>query len=108
MINITFKPNTYELEITGHAGHGVKGKDIVCAAVSTLFYTLGQALAEDEEMLMEELVFKDKEGHGYIKGVPEPMYLPDIERIYNTIFVGFKMLARQYPDNISFNVKIEG
>ena len=43
MINITFKPNTYELEITGHAGHDVKGKDIVCAAVSTLFYTLGQA-----------------------------------------------------------------
>ena len=104
MINIVFKPNTYELEITGHAGHDVKGKDIVCAAVSTLFYTLGQALAANENNLDDELVFKDEEGHGYIRGIPNPMYA-DADIMYGTIFCGFKMLANQYPGNVSFKVE---
>lgn len=107
MIEIAFRPKTYELEITGHAGHDVKGKDIVCAAVSTLFYTLGQALAENEDILEGDLVFKDKEGCGYIRGIPNQMHA-NIGIIYNTIFVGFKMLAEQYPENVSFKVEIEG
>lgn len=105
MINITFKPNTYELEITGHAGHDVKGKDIVCAAVSTLFYTLGQALAEPGVLHEDELEFKDEEGHGYIKGVSNPM-CANGDIIYNTILIGFNMLANQFPENVSFKVEV--
>ena len=108
MINITFKPNTYELEITGHAGHDVKGKDIVCAAVSTLFYTLGQALFESGVLFKDELVFKDEDGHGYIKGYTNRYNEDDVNAIFWTILTGFEMLANQYPENFSFNVEIEG
>ena len=106
MIEITFKPNTYELEINGHAGHDVKGKDIVCAAVSTLFYTLGQALMESGIFHEDELEFKDEEGNGYIGCSCKRYYEESIESIYWPIMVGFKMLANQYPENVSF--KIEG
>ena len=108
MINITFKSNTYELEITGHAGHDVKGKDIVCAAVSTLFYTLGQALSESGSLYGDELEFKDESGHGYIRSCPNNYNEDDVNAIYWTIITGFKMLARQYPENISFKVENEG
>lgn len=114
MIEIVFKPNIYELEITGHAGADVKGKDIVCAAVSSLFYTLGQAVIESESMLMEAPVFEDEDGHGLIRCVPKAKYEGNISRSYWTILVGLQMLAEQYPSNISFKAealnesKIEG
>lgn len=38
MIEITIKPR--EIIIKGHAKSDVKGKDLVCCAVSTLYYSL--------------------------------------------------------------------
>ena len=108
MINITFRPDTRELEMEGHAKHGVKGKDIVCSAVSCLFYTLGESLTRSISMLTEPVVFREKDGHGYIRSYPKEEYEGNIEMIYWTILIGLQMLADQYPNNISFNVKIEG
>ena len=106
MINITFKPKTLELEIKGHAGHGKKGKDIVCSAVSTLFYTLGEALYESVDMLVEAPIFKDEEGEGYLASTPKEEYEGNIARTYWTILVGMQMIASQYPKNVKF--KVEG
>ena len=108
MINIVFKPNTYELEITGHAGTDKKGKDIVCSAVSCLFYTLANSLDLSVNMLNKEPAIKDKEGNGYIRCYPKKEFEGNIARTYWTILVGLQMLSERYPDNISFNVKIEG
>ena len=105
MINITFRPKTMELEIKGHAGHGKKGKDIVCSAISTLFYTLGEALYESAEMLEEAPIFKDEEGEGYLACTPKEEYEGNIARTYWTILVGMEMVAQQYPKNVKFIVK---
>ena len=104
MIEITFKPKTMEIEINGHAGHGKKGKDIVCSAISTLFYTLGEALYESAEMLKEAPIFKDEEGDGYLCCYPKEEYEGNIARTYWTILVGMQMVAQQYPKNVSFTV----
>lgn len=104
MINITFKPKTMELEIHGHAGHGKKGKDIVCSAISTLFYTLGEALYESIDMLEEAPIFKDEEGEGYIRCTPKEEYEGNIARTYWTVLVGMQMIAEQYPKNVKFRV----
>lgn len=105
MINITFKPNTFELEIKGHAQHGKKGEDIVCSAVSALFYTLGRALLESEEMLEETPIFKDEEGAGYVCCKPKKEYEGNIARTYWTILVGLQMLSGEYDKNIKFQVR---
>ena len=94
-----------ELEINGHAGHGKKGKDIVCSAISTLFYTLGEALYESAEMLEEAPIFKDEEGEGYLACTPKAECAGTIARTYWTVLVGMEMVARQYPKNVSFTVK---
>lgn len=104
MINITFKPNTMELIIKGHAEHGKKGKDIVCAAVSTLFYTLGEALWQSSSMLYEEPLIKEEEGDAYIVCHPKEEYEGNIARTYWTILIGMQMIAEQYPKNVKFVV----
>jgi uncharacterized protein YsxB (DUF464 family) len=105
MINIEFSPKTLELKINGHAGQGKKGKDIVCSAVSTLFYTLGEALMQSVYMLKEEPVIKDADGDGYIVCTPEERFMGNITRTYWTVLVGMQMIAENYPKNVKFTVK---
>lgn len=105
MIEITFRPKTMELEIKGHAGHGKKGKDIVCSAVSCLFYTLGENLYEGIGMLEEAPIFKDEEGEGYICCTPKVQYEANVSLIYWTILNGFKMVADNYKKNVKFRIE---
>ena len=51
---ITIEINDYELKIHGHAEFAEKGKDIVCAGISTLFYTLYEVLLSNMNMLEED------------------------------------------------------
>jgi uncharacterized protein YsxB (DUF464 family) len=104
MINITFKPKTLELEIQGHAGQGKKGEDIVCSAISTLFYTLGQALIDSEEMLEDKLTFKDEDGAGYLSCKPKEEYKGNIVRSYWTILEGFRLVAENYKKNVKLTI----
>ena len=104
MITITFKPKTLELEINGHAGQNKKGEDIVCSAISTLFYTLGQALIDSEEMLEEKLTFKDEDGAGYLSCKPKEKYKGNIVRSYWTILEGFRLVAENYEKYVKLSV----
>jgi uncharacterized protein YsxB (DUF464 family) len=104
MINITFKPKTLELEIKGHAKQDVKGKDIVCAAISTLFYTLAQAICDSERMLTKKPVIKEKDGEGKISCKPKKEFEGNIARTYWTILVGFELVANEYKDYIKFDI----
>ena len=106
MINITFKPKTLELEIEGHANHGEKGEDIVCSAISTLFYTLGETLYQSLEMLEDAPTFKDTEGKGYLSCNPKKEYGGNIACMYRTILVGMELVALHHPKNVTF--KVEG
>ena len=104
MINITFNPNTLELSLAGHADYGKKGEDIVCSAVSTLFYTLGQALIESENMLEEFPTINDDDGNGFISCKPKPEYEGNIARTYWTILIGFQLIEQNYKDFVKIDV----
>jgi uncharacterized protein YsxB (DUF464 family) len=104
MINITFDPETYTLDITGHAEHGEKGEDIVCSAISTLFYTLAEALYESREMLAEDMVFSDEDGNGHLSCKPKEEFKGNVARTYWTILVGFDLVAKNYEKNVTLNV----
>jgi uncharacterized protein YsxB (DUF464 family) len=105
MINITFIPQSLELKVEGHAGHGKKGEDIVCAAISTLFYTLLEALHQSEDMMTSPIEFDDNDGEGYIKCSPKEEYMGNVVRTYWTILVGMELVANNYPDNVTFQVR---
>jgi uncharacterized protein YsxB (DUF464 family) len=104
MINITFKPETLELEIKGHAGQNEKGKDIVCSAISTLFYTLARSVVESGNMLTKKPIIKNKDGNGYIKCSPKKEYAGNIARSFWTILIGFEMVANEYKDFVTLDI----
>ena len=104
MIDITFKPNTFTLDIKGHAEHGKKGEDIVCAAISTLFYTLGESLFVSREMMAEDIVFSDENGNGHISCKPKAEYEANVSLIYWTILNGFELVAKNYRKNVKLSV----
>ncbi|MBQ7863803.1 MAG: ribosomal-processing cysteine protease Prp [Lachnospiraceae bacterium] len=107
MIEIKFKPKELELSVTGHAGAAEKGKDIVCSAVSALFYALVQSVIESSEMLEEtpEIVVED--GNGFVSCKPKEGFLPTLQRTYWTILNGYEVLAAEYSEYINFTMEVE-
>ena len=106
MINIEFNPNTFTLDINGHAEHGKKGEDIVCSAISILFYTLAESLNNCKDMLQEEMVFKYEDGNGHISCKPKAEYEANISLIYWTILNGFLLVAENYKKNVTLNCRV--
>lgn len=104
MITIEFKPKTFTLDITGHAEHGEKGEDIVCAAISTLFYTLAESLYSVKEMMTEDIVFSDEDGNGHLSCKPKAEYEANVSLIYWTILNGFQLVAENYKKNVVLKV----
>ena len=104
MINITFNPKSFTLDITGHAEHGKKGEDIVCSAISTLFYTLAEALYESKAMLTEDIDFSDEDGNGHLSCKPKAEFEGNIARTYWTILIGFELVAKNYEKNVNLQV----
>lgn len=104
MINITFEPDTLTLDINGHAEHGKKGEDIVCSAISTLFYTLASSLHESKHMMTEDIDFSDEDGNGHISCKPKKEFEPNVSLMYWTILNGFQMVADEYKKNVKLTV----
>lgn len=106
MIDIKLYPDAFKLDIVGHAEHGEKGEDIVCAAVSTLFYTLAEALYEVRSMMEEDIIFSDEDGNGHIECKPKSEYEANVSLIYWTIMKGFDLVARNYEKNVKIEVVV--
>ena len=96
MIKVNVKRNdnkVYELVIKGHAGYDVYGKDIVCAAVSSMaITTINNIIALDDSIYYEEnsgllriRVEKDTEIN---------------QKLLNNLIRMLSELESQYPKNI--------
>ena len=107
MINITFKPKTFELEIKGHAGHNEKGEDIVCSAVSILFFTLLQTLIDSEKMLEQSVEYKAEDGNGYLRCKPRKEYEANISLMWMPIIKGFDIIEFHYSEYVNFVIEGE-
>lgn len=80
------------MEVSGHAYYAESGKDIICAAVSALTFTLLYSL----ESLSEDLVSATmNEGHMKIeiKNVSEQGKL-----LIDSFFIGISAIAETYGD----------
>lgn len=102
MVEITFNARDYEVKASGHAMADAEGKDIVCAAVSTLMYTLADSLSQCQGML-ENGSFESriKKGDVVVKCTPKEEYLPNIETIFWVILNGCYSLMESYPEYVT-------
>ena len=110
MINITYEMpvnnEVYKLTVTGHANTTDEpGKfDLVCAAVSTLVFTLAQCVTDASDLgwLRKNPTLKLEDGDACIKAKPMPEKEPIIGAMFTTIVRGLEMLTVNYPDNITY------
>ncbi len=86
----------YELSATGHAGYAPVGQDIVCSAVSILFFTLANALSDSG---VGELDVKLDPGDSTITCICSCNDI-EVESLFKFAMVGLELLEEQYPDNV--------
>ena len=82
------------LSVMGHAHYAEIGKDIVCAAVSTLVQTLIYSI---EELTADEIKYVSKPGtvlieHGNLS--------TNAQLLIDSFFVGISMIADNYPEYV--------
>ena len=82
-----------ELRLRGHAMYS-KGADIVCAAVSTLYYSLLAAAEKDKSTI--NLVSKEKSGSAYLRFLGGEKLIG----AYEMAVAGFGQICAEYPKNV--------
>ena len=82
------------ITVSGHAGYAEPGKDIVCAAVSTLAQTL---IASIEDLTQDQITYVIQPGTVDIKhgNLSEQAQL-----LIDSFFIGCQMVAEQYPEYV--------
>lgn len=103
MTNIRFDSKNLELNIEGHAGYAEKGKDIVCSAVSILFYTLVESL-ESSGFLVKPLEKEVRDGSVRLMVHGKGAFTANIQLMFWQTMNGFELLANDYPDYVKLEI----
>ena len=94
MITVTYENHT--IKALGHANYAEVGKDIVCAGVSILTYTLIASLAELTE---DEIEVEMNSGKNIIKFKENPSKRAQL--LIDSFFIGIQALVAEYPDYVN-------
>lgn len=106
MITVTYHRDRNHVRIVGHAQSGEVGHDLVCASASILAYTLAsfvQNMVDAKQA--DNPTVSLKEGDALIHCTPMKRYKASVTLVLDSICGGFDILARNYPDNISYEMK---
>lgn len=99
MIKATINTNRIKLE--GHAGYAEAGKDIVCAAVTGIWYALRTKLEKEQEK--GNLKLEKEELPGYLDIRIEQVAVSNekmVDEVIDTALCGFEEIAEYYPENL--------
>ena len=107
MVTITTKHNFDErvlcIEASGHAGYAEAGKDLVCASVSILMYTLAHAIIELHRRweFKEDPTIELTNGDACIKCKCDDYAIFAVAyQDFEMIEDGFNILAENYPQYV--------
>lgn len=114
------KGNLWSFKVSGHALFDVRGRDIVCASVSSLTIAIANQLLIDEDELPELTI---PEAIDVYTGGSLDYQLPTTEESFieciaikdtfanklllDTLVEGLEQIEQQYPDNIKVVVDSE-
>ncbi len=91
------------VEISGHTGLINEQTDVGCAAVSMLVSLLVTTLRiENNCGHLEYLICKTDSGDVKIDLTPETEYRDRLFVMTDTVLLGFRILAEEYPDYVKF------
>ena len=104
MIKAIYYRQYHRLTIEGHAHSGEPGKDLVCAGASTLAYTLAANVANlYDNGFVRDVIMKLEPGDTEIACKARSSKVM-VGRIFESVCVGFEILAKNYPQYISYEI----
>jgi uncharacterized protein YsxB (DUF464 family) len=105
MIHAVYYRKYNRLTVTGHANSAEKGHDLVCASASILAYTLAANVANmADNGQVRQPIIKNNEGDTEISCNPRSSLKNSVTLVFDSICVGFEMLAHDYPEYISYEI----
>ena len=105
MIKVTYHRDLNRVSITGHAYSGEAGHDLVCASASILTYTLASFVENMKESgQVRYPTVKLEEGDAIICCNAPKRIKAQVTLAFDTLCAGFELLARSYPDNITYQI----
>ena len=108
MLKVSFedKDNKLTLKLDGHAGQASIGHDIVCSSCTILAYTVAQIVktAGIEGDLKSVPVLHLESGEAVISCEPNDDVYGTIKSLYMFAEVGYKLLARNYPQFVDLTM----
>lgn len=106
MIQATYYRRYNRLTVTGHAKSAEPGHDLVCCAASTLAYTLAANVANmADNGQVREPILKTREGDAEISCNPRHNLKNSVTLVFDSVCIGFELLANQYPEYISYEIR---
>jgi len=100
MIHVTFSranDGSVCLEVMGHSGFAVKGKDIVCAAVSTVIQHTARILSKRKQCYCEK-------SDGFLKMIV--LHEDDLSKLLlDELLESLRDIQAQFPKNLFVEVK---
>ena len=106
MIHAIYYRKYNRLAVTGHAGSAEKGHDLVCASASMLAYTLAANVANmADNGQVRQPIIKTEEGNTEISCSPRHNLKASVTLVFDSVCVGFDLLAHEYPEYISYEIR---
>ena len=106
MIQAVYYRKYNRLTVTGHAGAAEPGRDLVCASASILTYTLAANVANMADSgQVREPIIKNDPGDAQISCKPRHNLKATVTLVFDSVCVGFALLAKDYPQYISYEIR---
>lgn len=105
MIKVKYNRFYNRVTVQGHAESAPKGEDLVCSAASILVHTLAANVAHMEEANIATQSMVDiKDGFAKISCMPIRGFENTVSSTFQSVCVGFEIMADKFPDYISFKI----
>jgi uncharacterized protein YsxB (DUF464 family) len=106
MIEVTYYRRYHRLTVTGHAGSGEYGHDLVCASAAILAYTLAANVANMADAgQVRNAVIRLNKGDGEIACSPKQNLKSIVTLAFDSVCIGFALLAKDHPEYIRYEVR---
>lgn len=99
MIQASYEATEHHITLRGHAGAGIAGTDIVCAAASILMWTLIAAVQEQPEY-HAHVTINELEPEMEVRCSPTEACTDGCTALFEAFWLGFELLEDNYPDNV--------
>lgn len=105
MIQVNYKRSENMVTVEGHAGSAPKGEDLVCSAASVLVHTLHANVGYMEESgVAADAEAEIRDGYAKIQCKAVKGYERTVAATYQSVCVGFEILADKFPEYVSFKI----